>query len=223
MEHRWRDLKTRTISASILSAFVLFALFYHPDSFAMLMLIAFFIGFKEWNKLCPSPKQRFAYTLSGFVLLAACSISLSFLRYTPIDSYHIASPSLPVLGLFTIVASIDISGYFFGRLIGGALCWPSISPGKTWSGTIASFLTGTLTSLFFFSYFYGYPLQGSLLLFSFLLSATAIFGDAMESWLKRRAGVKDSGNLLPGHGGLLDRIDGLILSAPLFTLFLHIA
>jgi phosphatidate cytidylyltransferase len=105
----------------------------------------------------------------------------------------------------------DIGAYFAGRAIGGAKLAPAISPNKTWAGLIGGMV---LAALFGIVMHFAYGLALRLTLASPLLAIVAQMGDLYESWLKRRAGVKDSGNILPGHGGVLDRIDGLVPVAP---------
>ena len=105
----------------------------------------------------------------------------------------------------------DIGAYFAGRAIGGPKLAPAISPNKTWAGLIGGVV---LAALFGVAMHYAYGLAVRLTLASPLLAVLAQGGDLYESWLKRRAGVKDSGNLLPGHGGVLDRLDGLVPVAP---------
>jgi phosphatidate cytidylyltransferase len=105
----------------------------------------------------------------------------------------------------------DIGAYFAGRAIGGPKLAPAISPNKTWAGLIGGMV---LAALFGIVMHFAYGLALRLTLASPLLAVIAQAGDLYESWLKRRAGVKDSGNILPGHGGVLDRIDGLVPVAP---------
>jgi phosphatidate cytidylyltransferase len=105
----------------------------------------------------------------------------------------------------------DIGAYFAGRAIGGPKLAPAISPNKTWAGLIGGMV---LAAVFGIVMHFAYGLALRLTLASPLLAVVAQAGDLYESWLKRRAGVKDSGNILPGHGGVLDRIDGLVPVAP---------
>jgi phosphatidate cytidylyltransferase len=105
----------------------------------------------------------------------------------------------------------DIGAYFAGRAIGGAKLAPAISPNKTWAGLFGGIV---LAALFGILMHYAYGLALRLTLASPALAVIAQAGDLYESWLKRRAGVKDSGNILPGHGGVLDRLDGLVPVAP---------
>jgi phosphatidate cytidylyltransferase len=114
------------------------------------------------------------------------------------------------LWLVGIVIASDVMGYFGGRMLGGPKFWPRLSPKKTWSGTVAGWVGAGLVGLIF-AVMYAQPL--SLILFSALTAFAAQMGDIFESAVKRRAGVKDSSNLIPGHGGLLDRFDALIGAA----------
>lgn len=115
-----------------------------------------------------------------------------------------------ILWLVGVVIASDVSGYFAGRTLGGPKFWPAISPKKTWSGTIAGWLGAAVVGA-------GAMQAGvggwSLLLVSPLVAFAGQMGDIAESWFKRRAGVKDSSALLPGHGGFLDRFDALIFAA----------
>ena len=119
-----------------------------------------------------------------------------------------------VVWLVLIVIVSDIMGYFVGKAIGGPKFWPGISPGKTWSGTIAGWAGAALVGLAFVP-FASAGLE--LVAISILVAIAGQAGDVAESALKRRAGVKDSSSLLPGHGGLCDRFDSL-LGASLFVL-----
>lgn len=114
-----------------------------------------------------------------------------------------------------LVWATDIGAYFAGRSIGGPKLAPRISPGKTWSG-LAGGVVAALAFGFLLHVLAGLPIR--LAAASGVLAVVAQAGDLFESWLKRRAGVKDSGTLLPGHGGLLDRLDGAVAAAPLAAL-----
>ncbi|WP_425229688.1 phosphatidate cytidylyltransferase [Sphingomonas sp.] len=105
----------------------------------------------------------------------------------------------------------DIGAYFAGRTIGGPKLWPAVSPNKTWAGLIGGVVAASLFAVAM-HFHAGLPLR--LTLATPVLAVLAQGGDLYESWLKRRAGVKDSGRLLPGHGGVMDRLDGLVPVAP---------
>jgi phosphatidate cytidylyltransferase len=112
----------------------------------------------------------------------------------------------------SLVWATDIGAYFAGRTIGGPRVAPAISPNKTWAGLFGGMVAATLLAGLFHLHF---SLPAKLVFATPFLAVAAQAGDFFESWLKRRAGVKDSGRLLPGHGGVLDRLDGVVTSAPL--------
>ncbi len=115
-----------------------------------------------------------------------------------------------VLWLVSIVVATDIAGYFAGRLIGGPKFWPAISPKKTWAGTIAGWIAAGLIGLA--------TGGGAGGLLAVALSFASQMGDAAESALKRRTGIKDSSSLIPGHGGVFDRFDALLGAALVATI-----
>lgn len=108
-----------------------------------------------------------------------------------------------------VVISTDVAGYFFGKLIGGPKFWPSLSPNKTWSGTASGWVMAGLIAVVISL---SGPESSMIIAMAFLIAVAfaAQLSDIAESALKRRAGVKDSSNLLPGHGGALDRFDGML-------------
>jgi phosphatidate cytidylyltransferase len=113
------------------------------------------------------------------------------------------------------VWATDVGAYFAGRGIGGPKIAPSISPSKTWAGLAGGMIAALGFALFMQSQF---DLPYVLVLASAPLAIIAQMGDFLESWMKRQAGVKDSGTLIPGHGGILDRVDGLVPVAPVVAL-----
>lgn len=112
-----------------------------------------------------------------------------------------------LLWLMLVVIATDIAGYFAGRALGGPKFWPSISPKKTWSGTAGGWIASALVGLVFYAIT---DAGRDLIWISALVSFASQMGDIAESAVKRRCGVKDSSNLIPGHGGLFDRFDGLL-------------
>lgn len=119
------------------------------------------------------------------------------------------------LWALALVWACDIGAYAAGRLIGGPKIAPAISPNKTWAGLIGGVVAASVFAAWVHNR-YGLPLRMTLA--TPVLAVLAQGGDFYESWLKRRAGVKDSGTLLPGHGGVLDRLDGLVPVAPVAAL-----
>ncbi len=129
--------------------------------------------------------------------------------------------------LFAVVWCTDIAAYFCGRLIGGPKLWPAVSPKKTWSGFIGGLVFGVLGGMaaLVMAQFYDVPVFASWGNVIFLTACTSIasqLGDLAESALKRRFGVKDSGSIIPGHGGVMDRLDGF-WAATLFSLVILVA
>jgi phosphatidate cytidylyltransferase len=114
--------------------------------------------------------------------------------------------------LFAIVWTTDILGYFAGRAFGGPKVWPAISPKKTWSGAIAGAL-GAMIVAIAVSGLFGSFNKLAIVIVALLLSVLAQLGDFFESWVKRQFGAKDSSNFIPGHGGVMDRLDGFWAAA----------
>lgn len=141
---------------------------------------------------------------TGIAYVAFPALALLFLRLEP-------QGLLLALWVLATVWTTDIGAYFAGRTIGGPKLAPSVSPNKTWAGLIGGVCSALVLGLIL-SQTAGLPLQ--LAVASPILAVIAQIGDLYESALKRQAGVKDSGNLLPGHGGVLDRLDGLVPVAP---------
>ena len=166
-------------------------------------------------------------------LLAGAAFFTAIVTRQPRLALGVAYAGVPVMALIVIrrqlgddglvwtlwalalVWATDIGAYFAGRTIGGAKLWPAISPNKTWAGLIGGVATASLFAggLHWLA---GLPLR--LTLATPVLAVLAQGGDLYESWLKRRAGVKDSGGLLPGHGGVMDRLDGVVPVAPVAAL-----
>jgi phosphatidate cytidylyltransferase len=125
-----------------------------------------------------------------------------------------------ILFLFTVIFAGDTGAFYFGRWLGKYKLYPAVSPGKTWEGAFGGLFAGVASGLIFSSLFRlgGFPFQAGLLACS--LSVCGQIGDLVESMIKRGAGVKDSGRILPGHGGLLDRVDSVLFAIPVLYLFL---
>jgi phosphatidate cytidylyltransferase len=117
-----------------------------------------------------------------------------------------------LLFLFANVWTTDIFAYFCGRAIGGPLLWPRVSPKKTWSGAIGGLAGGVAASVAV-AYASGIGRLGVVSVMAFVLSVLAQTGDLFESAVKRRVGAKDASHLIPGHGGLMDRLDGFLVAA----------
>ena len=134
-----------------------------------------------------------------------------------LSAYAVGVRPWIMLLLLMIICGADIGAWFFGKLFGGDKMWEKISPNKTWAGQIAGIICGTLASIL-------YGLLGTdtflpqLLWIGISISLLSQYGDLTASWIKRRLGLKDFGNIIPGHGGFLDRFDGWIYALPLIWL-----
>jgi phosphatidate cytidylyltransferase len=189
------------VGALALALASLFALHHSiPGAVAALVLGAAAVG---WV----AGRTHTVWAAAGALYAGALVVSLGLLRVSP--SFGLAA----ILWLFAVVWGADVAAYFAGRLIAGPRLWPSVSPAKTWSGAIVGALVGASLGLALWR-----RTNNPAALF-WLGLATAIvseLGDLFESALKRRFGVKDASGLIPGHGGLMDRLDAFI-AASLFA------
>lgn len=141
----------------------------------------------------------------GVVYIGIPSMALVALRVFPLQ------PALIVLGLFMIVWATDTGALVFGKLLGGPKIAPRLSPGKTWAGTLGGSITAAMVYGLYIALF-GFDAETAML-FAFAFSFVAHAGDLFESLVKRRFGLKNSGGLIPGHGGILDRVDSLFAAS----------
>ena len=201
-----RDLPRRTITAAVYAAIVLVAAFAPPIVFAAVLVITGVLAFTE---LVTLRSAGIAVLIEG-ALLVVGGVSLYFLR-------ALGEPPTPLLITILAVWAADVVAYAVGSAFGTRKIAPAISPGKTWEGTIAGFLAAAALVLLATAPSGIHVWAG---LAALLIGPVAFGGDLLESWLKRRAGVKDSGTLLPGHGGVLDRIDSLLAAAPVVAILI---
>lgn len=156
-----------------------------------------------------SPTRPLAFGIPYFGLAA---VALVWLRRQP------QSGGVNVIVLLLIVWASDIGAYMFGRALGGPRLAPSISPGKTWSGAAGGLVAAAAVGLAASSMLGHRPLSWHPVGLAALIGVVAQAGDLFESRVKRHFGVKDSGNIIPGHGGLLDRMDAVLTAAPVAAL-----
>ncbi len=230
------DLGIRTLSSVAMMSVAILAIWMGGYALMALVLAVGLGVYWEFFKLvfgfAKSPLARILWLLAGvFYVGLACFTLLLF-----------SAPFFgmtPAIMLIAGVIGTDVGAYFAGRSIGGPKIAPRISPSKTWSGLFGGMLGAGLAMVAIQAALYasrgGHPGDGDvylaygvprLMLTGAVLAVVAQSGDFFESWMKRRAGVKDSGRLIPGHGGLFDRTDGLIaaaFAAGVITLFQYVA
>ncbi len=186
----------------VLAGSAVFAAVYLPVGFALPLLLApALVGFGQLER------NRTVYMIFTVMILLS-GFGLMQVR----DDMGVGW----MLWLVMVVIVTDVVGYFAGRAFGGPKFWPAVSPKKTWSGTAAGWVGAGLVGLIF-SINTGVGLQ--LIGVSIAISMASQMGDIAESAMKRKMGVKDSSNLIPGHGGLMDRFDGM-LGASVFLLII---
>ena len=157
-----------------------------------------------------SPVRR-SWTAAGYVYAAAAEIASVVVRLDQAYGF------LALILILLVVWVTDIGGYFAGRGIGGPKLWPRVSPKKTWAGAIGGFAASLAVASGFAALGLGKTVP--VLLVGAGLSVASQLGDLFESAVKRRFGVKDSSHLIPGHGGLMDRLDGLVAAMVVAAIF----
>lgn len=196
------NLTQRIASAIVLIPFALAAAYYGGWAFALFWAAAAVAVAWEWTRLVKGP----VWIACGLVYAAAMFVAPVWLRTDA--TYGL----LAIVLLFAIVWSTDIFGYFAGRAIGGPKLMPSVSPKKTWSGAIAGTLGAMIVAVLVTRAFGTFSIV-SIACVALLLSVCAQAGDLFESFIKRKFNVKDSSQLIPGHGGVMDRLDGFWAAA----------
>lgn len=206
------SLKMRAVSALVLAPVVLGIIYAGGPAFGLMMATIAGVSVYEWGKMVFSGRRyRYPLMLFGIVYISFSIGIMIWLRNIPGNGlYH-------VLTLLLIVWASDISAYFSGKAIGGPKLAPTISPKKTWAGFFGSSLGAGIVAAML-AYFYGTATVGGLswqwyAVMGFVLAMFGQVGDLFISIVKRHYGVKDTGTLIPGHGGILDRIDALLLVA----------
>ena len=197
------DLWVRLASAIILFAIAGAALWFGGIAFGLLLLVGGALVLVEWFQLVKAMTlggaARTALHILGPILVLGAVAGLWFIR----DRLGVTA----ALWVFGMVWATDIGAYFAGRAFGGTRLAPSISPSKTWSGLIGGMIAALIASATIGD---RADIVGVPLWIGLFMGLLAQLGDLGESWMKRRAGVKDSGKLIPGHGGVFDRVDGLL-------------
>jgi len=217
---RWKGLQERAISGAVLAAIMLIALWVGGWLFTLLVVAAAVIMIREWDSL--TAQDHALSKIVGVLYVAIPCASLIWLRNLQFADYASGGARV-VLFVILIVCATDIGAYFAGRRIGGAKLAPTLSPNKTWAGLGGGVVSAAVAGAIGATFSPYPPSCFAGLDLGILLALVSQGGDLFESWLKRRVGAKDSGTLIPGHGGLLDRVDGMIFALPVFAFFVHLA
>ena len=195
----------RTISTVLLGGTLVFLLIKYEQFYKIFFVILLVLMLIEWAKINNNKKSVLFY--SGLLYISSPMIYL--IKSSIFNKYD-------VLWLFSIVWSCDIFAYIGGKLIGGPKFSPKISPNKTWAGVICGFTCSFILSYIYIKYIWN--ISEYRLLLTPLLIISSILGDLLESKVKRTLGVKDTGNIIPGHGGILDRFDSFLLTTYIYIL-----
>jgi phosphatidate cytidylyltransferase len=156
-------------------------------------------------------QERHVWIMAGFGYATAAELSSILVRLDPVEGFT------ALMLILLVVWVTDIGGYFAGRGIGGPKLWPRVSPNKTWAGAFGGFVASVAVAAGFAAC--GLGRTGVLLLLGSALSIISQLGDLFESAVKRHFGVKDSSHIIPGHGGLLDRLDGFVAAVVVAAIF----
>lgn len=197
-----RNVLIRTASGIVYIALMVAAVFTPWVAVPLLLFLAI-VGLYEFYKLCPNPKLRWLGPI--WILLPLCLLFLIWIPKNPAQ----------VLGFFILIWMADTAAYVFGSLFGKHKLAPSISPGKTWEGFLCSCVitVGLAIGLSYIPFFQSAGLElWQWIVIALLTEVFGLMGDLIESLFKRKAGVKDSGNIIPGHGGVLDRVDSILFA-----------
>ena len=207
---RWSDLGTRTLSAAVLAPLAVACIWAGGIAFVILIAAAMLGLVAEWLGLCRRIRSL-TFRSAGLAYVALAGAALLWLR----DDAEAGRDN--VLFLLLIVWACDIGAYLVGRWVGGPRMAPRTSPGKTWSGAIGGLLAAVAIGSLV-AHLLSNPETWRVVLLAAGLAGVAQAGDLLESFVKRRLEVKDSGHLIPGHGGLFDRLDGVLATAPVAAL-----
>ncbi len=195
------DLIKRTISSIILIPLVLYFIYMGSLYIVFLIVICFFVASYEWHKMV----KHKIYRIIGYIFLI-----LSFYSF-----YELSIENFVIIPLL-ICISTDIGGYVFGKIFKGPKL-TKISPNKTYAGMIGGYFLSIISFITYYSYI---NQSVTLLLFItiILISSISQIGDIIVSYFKRLSKIKNTGKIIPGHGGILDRIDGMLFAIPTFYL-----
>ena len=199
-----KELFIRSVAGAILILLALWTAWLGDYYFAVFVALASVMIFYEWRRLVAG--WGFGWKSAGFVYALIPALSLLWIRDRAPQGLEL------LIWVFIVTWTTDIGAYFAGRTLGGPKLAPSTSPNKTIAGLVGGMLSAMLAG---YAWVDLTRLSAVLFWLAPVFALAAQIGDLFESGLKRRAGVKDSGHWLPGHGGALDRLDGLVVVATL--------
>ena len=197
------ELSKRIISSLIIIPVALFFIIKGSFLFTSFILICFLISSYEWHKM----SNKKPYYLPGLLFLILSFYSAYIIRANGNNSLEL------FLYILIVCVSTDIGGYIFGKVFKGPKLI-KISPKKTYTGVIGGYLMSIILYFLFKNFNYGVEINSNDFIFILLISTISQLGDITISYFKRLSKIKDTGKILPGHGGLLDRIDGMIFAFP---------
>ncbi len=213
------EILIRIFTSLIVFTFFIFCLFFNQITWQIYIFIFLIICFYEFINLINKISKKL---FINFLILIVIGLYLTF-NFITLSNTRIELGVELILTLFIACISSDIGGYICGKLIGGPKL-TKISPNKTIAGSVGSIVFTMIITTIFIKYYNNklsslislkFNSEIAIYLWLFLLSVLCQIGDLLISYLKRKANVKDTGSILPGHGGILDRIDGLIIAIPI--------
>ncbi len=203
------ELIKRILSSLILIPIFFFFIIKGSYLFTIFLLICLVVIFYEWHMM----SKKKSYRVFGFIFLLISFYTIYKLR---IDNDYWF-----ILFITMICVSTDLGGYVFGNILKGPKL-TKISPNKTYAGMIGGYLLSILSTIIFADFYFRYELSIKLFIFVMIISTISQLGDLVISYYKRLSKIKDTGKIIPGHGGLLDRVDGMIFAFPFSYLILLI-
>ena len=210
------EIQKRILSSLIIIPIIIFFIFQDPPFFIFFLVILFLASCNEWLKM----NREYRYKIIGMLWL----VTSFFLAYSLREIFSIEL----FLLIIVICVFTDLGGYFFGKSLKGPKL-TKISPNKTYTGAIGGLICSIIAAIIYIEIIYvydgtdkiflklinsEYELDITFFIFVILISLVSQIGDLIISFFKRRAKIKDTGTILPGHGGILDRIDGVIFTMP---------
>ena len=212
----FKNFKIRMVSASFIGAIFISSIFLGLSYFAVLMSFVCYFMAKEWYEIAGGEKKDL---IGGLVLIFFAILSLLVLR-------ALKGGEFIVFWYFSVIWAFDCFAMIGGKIIGGKKLCEKISPHKTWSGALSGILAAIIVTIIIGA-FVDFKAIGDYYIFRFNIVLITIFiaiishmGDLLESYFKRKYNFKDSGSIIPGHGGVLDRFDSILLSAPTLLILL---